>query len=120
MGGLLCLCRKCPEKAGGDCGQLACVLRAAHPVPAGREPPAAEAPQHPGHEPVHGDRPHTHGDRGGHLPEAGPAAVPRHAQRVGVSPSRAGPLGSGGGPPGEVCRSGLAPQSPTYQGWAKC
>lgn len=74
--------RKRTPQTGGDHAELQSLLHPACAHPAGRQPPPPQAALHPGHEPLHCHRPHTHGDRGGHLQEAGPAPVPRHSQRV--------------------------------------
>lgn len=57
----------------------------AHAISPSRKPSATEAPEHSGHEPLHSDRPHPNGDSGGHFPEAGAEAVPRHSQRVSLA-----------------------------------
>lgn len=74
--------RKRTSQAGGDHAELQSLLHPACTHPAGRQPPPPQAALHPGHEPLHRHRPHTHGDCGGHLQEAGPAPVPGHSQRV--------------------------------------
>ncbi|XP_051924691.1 uncharacterized protein clcn3 isoform X2 [Hippocampus zosterae] len=73
--------RERPAQTGGHRVELPGVLHPARPHPARRQPPPPQAALHPGHEPFHRHRPHPHGDRGGHLPQAGPAPVPGHPQR---------------------------------------
>lgn len=74
--------RKRTPQTGGDPSQLQSLLHPTRAHPAGRQPQAFKTALHPGHESLHRHRPHAHGDRGGHLQEAGAAPVLGHSQRV--------------------------------------
>ena len=74
--------RKCPKKTGWSCEHVHHLFHRAFSSNAPIHAAYPQASEHPGSQPLHCDRPDTHGDRGGYLPQAGPAPVPGYAQWV--------------------------------------
>lgn len=74
--------RKCTPQTRGNHVELESILHPACTHPASRQPPPPKTALHSWHEPFHSHWPHTHGDCGGHLQEAGSAPVPGHSQWV--------------------------------------
>lgn len=74
--------RKCTPQTRGNHVELESILHPACSHPASGQPPSPKTALHSWHEPLHSHWPHTHGDCGGHLQEAGSAPVPGHSQWV--------------------------------------